>query len=186
MKKDCGKQGCPSDHPGQGTRPWRRGDRMSATSANGTFRTWPRWPTMSAVGGVQRKSSLDSLQSSRGGSTPWSQVRKILRTRMMIVNEGPLLAQSGRFASEPEAVRWTVHSDLNRLPTAGRLWCAYVAPRVSVDCYSPIAAAGRRAGCAGSLTPPSTTVPFCAESKKMCRVISGERSNQFGSSNVPS
>ncbi len=47
-------------------------------------------------------------------------------------------------------LRWTVHCDLNRLPTAGRLWCAYVAPRVSVDCYRPIAAAGRRAGCAGS------------------------------------
>src|SRR5258706_14364989 len=39
-KKDCEKPGCPSDHPGQGARPWRRGDRMSATSANGTFRTW--------------------------------------------------------------------------------------------------------------------------------------------------
>jgi hypothetical protein len=47
-------------------------------------------------------------------------------------------------------LRWTVHLHLNRLPTAGRLWCAYVAPRVSVDCYRPIAAAGRRAGCAGS------------------------------------
>jgi hypothetical protein len=47
-------------------------------------------------------------------------------------------------------LRWTVQSDLNRLPTAGRLWCAYVAPSVSVDCYRPIAAAGRRAGCAGS------------------------------------
>src|SRR5258708_33986763 len=39
-KKDCEKPGCPSDHPGQGARPWRRGDRMSATSANGTKRTW--------------------------------------------------------------------------------------------------------------------------------------------------
>jgi hypothetical protein len=47
-------------------------------------------------------------------------------------------------------LRWTVHSDLNRVLTAGRLWCAYAAPRVSVDCYRPIAAAGRRAGCAGS------------------------------------
>jgi hypothetical protein len=47
-------------------------------------------------------------------------------------------------------LRWTVHSDLNRLPTAGRLWCAYVALRVFVDCYRPIAPAGRRAGCAGS------------------------------------
>ena len=47
-------------------------------------------------------------------------------------------------------VRWTEHSDLNRVPTAGRLWCVYVAPRVSVDRYSPIVAAGRRARCAGS------------------------------------
>ena len=47
-------------------------------------------------------------------------------------------------------LRWTVHSDLNPLPTAGRLWCAYVALRVLVDCYRPITAAGRRAGCAGS------------------------------------
>jgi hypothetical protein len=47
-------------------------------------------------------------------------------------------------------LRWTVRSDLNRVPTTGRLWCAYVAPRVSVDCYRPIAAAGRRAGSAGS------------------------------------
>ena len=47
-------------------------------------------------------------------------------------------------------LRCTLHPDLNRLSTAGRLWCAYVAPRVSVDCYRPVAAAGRRAGCAGS------------------------------------
>src|SRR6267378_2528843 len=47
-------------------------------------------------------------------------------------------------------LRWTVHSDLNRLPTAGRLCCAYVAPGVSVDCNRPIAAAGCRAGCTGS------------------------------------
>ncbi len=47
-------------------------------------------------------------------------------------------------------LRWTVHSDLNRVPTVRRIRCAYVAPRVSVDCYCPIAAAGRRAGCAGS------------------------------------
>jgi len=47
-------------------------------------------------------------------------------------------------------LRWTVHSDLNRLTTAGRLCCAYVAPRVSVNCNRPVAAAGRRAGCAGS------------------------------------
>jgi hypothetical protein len=55
-------------------------------------------------GGYSGNRRSTRLQSSRGGSTPWSQVRKILRTRMMIVNEGPLLAQSGRFASEPEAV----------------------------------------------------------------------------------
>src|SRR3954464_10784270 len=38
------------------------------------------------------------------------------------------------------------HSDLNRLSTAGRLCCADVALRVSIDCYRPVAAAGRRAG----------------------------------------
>ncbi len=67
----------------------------------------------------------------------------------------PLLAQGGHSASEPEAVALdgaprTVHPDLNRVPTAGRLWCVYVAPRVSVDCCRPIAAAGRRAGGASS------------------------------------
>src|SRR5262245_31754993 len=36
-KKDCGEAGCPNDHRRQ-ARPWRRGDRMSATSANGTSR----------------------------------------------------------------------------------------------------------------------------------------------------
>src|SRR6516165_1579281 len=36
-KKDCGEPGCPNDHRRQ-ARPWRRGDRMSATSANGTSR----------------------------------------------------------------------------------------------------------------------------------------------------
>ena len=49
-------------------------------SGSGTFRTWPRWPTVSAVG-VQRKSSLDSFRSSRGGSLPWSQVRKYFERR---------------------------------------------------------------------------------------------------------
>jgi hypothetical protein len=43
-------------------------------------------------------------------------------------------------------LRWTAHLDLNRLPTAVRLWWAYVASHVSVDCYRPVAAAGRRAG----------------------------------------
>ena len=57
----------------------------------------------------------------------------------------PVASQANR-----KQLRRIVHSDLNRLPTAGRLWCAYVAPRASVDCYRPIAAAGRRAGCAGS------------------------------------
>jgi hypothetical protein len=47
-------------------------------------------------------------------------------------------------------LRCTVHADFNRLSTAGRLWCADVAPRVSIDCYHPVAAAGRRAGGAGS------------------------------------
>ena len=47
-------------------------------------------------------------------------------------------------------LRCTVHPDLNRLSTAGRLWCADVAPRVSIDCYRAVAAAGRRVGCAGS------------------------------------
>ena len=61
-----------------------------------------------------------------------------------------LLAQSGRSQANRKQLRCNVHSDLNRLPTAGRLWCAYVAPRVSVDCYRSIAVAGRRAGCAGS------------------------------------
>jgi hypothetical protein len=61
-----------------------------------------------------------------------------------------LRASSSLLAANRMQLRWTVHSDLNRLPTAGRLWSAYVAPRISVDCYRPIAAAGRRAGCAGS------------------------------------
>src|ERR1700736_2745271 len=47
-------------------------------------------------------------------------------------------AQSGRFANEPEQLRWTVHSDLNRVATAGRLCMSlpsmYVAPRGSGDC----------------------------------------------------
>ena len=62
----------------------------------------------------------------------------------------PLLAQSGGFASEPEAVALDRALRFESSPTAGRLWCAYVAPHVSVDCYRPVAAAGRRAGCAGS------------------------------------
>ena len=56
-----------------------------------------------------------------------------------------LVSQANR-----KRLRCTVHPDLNRLSTAGRLWCADVAPRVSIDCYRPVAAAGRRAGCAGS------------------------------------
>src|SRR5260370_1330018 len=50
-KKDCEKPGCPSDHPGQGARPWRRGDRMSATSSNGTKRTSQPDRRMSAFRG---------------------------------------------------------------------------------------------------------------------------------------
>jgi len=46
-------------------------------------------------------------------------------------------------------LRRTVHPDLNRLATAGHLWCADVAPRVSIDCYRAIAAAGYRVGGAG-------------------------------------
>jgi len=62
-------------------------------SAIGNFRTWPRWPTMSAVGGTAEviarlvaiiEGWLDSLVASP----------KILRTQMMIVKEGPLLAQA--------------------------------------------------------------------------------------------
>jgi len=76
---------------------------------------------------------------------------------MKFGNFSELSAQSGRFASEPEAVAPDCALRLNRLPTAGRLWCgAYVAPRVSVDCYRPIATAGRRAGCAGSQTSGAT------------------------------
>src|SRR5260370_15998436 len=57
-KKDCEKPGCPSDHPGQGARPWRRGDRMSATSANGTFRTCRDSLTMSAYRGILLQKSF--------------------------------------------------------------------------------------------------------------------------------
>src|SRR5580693_2599205 len=53
-------------------------------------------------------------------------------------------------------MRWTVYSDLNRLPTTSRLWCAYVAPRISVNCYRPIDTAGRRVGCAGSQSAGAT------------------------------
>ena len=54
------------------------------------------------------------------------------------------------FASEPEATALYGASDLNRLSTGSRLWCGHVAPRISVDRYRPVAAAGRRAGSAGS------------------------------------
>jgi hypothetical protein len=62
-----------------------------------------------------------------------------------------VVAQANR-----KQLRCNVHSDLNRLSTTGRLWCADVAPRVSIDCCHPVAAAGRRAGCAGSLTAGAT------------------------------
>src|SRR5687767_5448322 len=53
-------------------------------------------------------------------------------------------------------LRYSVHSDFNRLSTAGHLCCADVAPRGSIDCYRAVAAAGRRAGCAGSQTAGAT------------------------------
>ena len=71
------------------------------------------------------------------------------RQRLVDVMRDAIAASILRHANRKQ-LRWTVLSDLNRLPTAGRLWCAYVAPRVSVDCYRPVAAAGRRAGCAGT------------------------------------
>jgi hypothetical protein len=51
MKKDCGKQGCLNDHPGLDARPWQRGDRISATSANGPNPTWAQQPLMTAFEG---------------------------------------------------------------------------------------------------------------------------------------
>src|SRR3984893_7693684 len=89
-----------TDDPAICLGPRRRGDRINLLftavheSASGTFRTWPRWPTMSAVGGTAEvvarlvaiiEGWLDSLVASP----------KILRTQMMNVNEGPLLARSG-------------------------------------------------------------------------------------------
>jgi hypothetical protein len=71
-------------------------------------------------------------------------------SEIVILTSRTLHFSRGRFASEAEAERWTVHSDLNRLPTAGRLWCAHVAHHVSVGCHRPITAASHRAGCAGS------------------------------------
>src|SRR6266436_2902860 len=72
-------------------------------------------------------------------------------------------------------LRWTVHSDLNRLITAGRLCCTYVAPRVSVDCSRPIAAAGRRAGCAGSINGRRQAGTATAS----CQVIISRRITAF-------
>jgi hypothetical protein len=51
---------------------------------------------------------------------------------------------NGRFASEPEAVAPDCALGFGSPHNSRR--CAYVAPRVSVDCNRPIAAAGRRAG----------------------------------------
>jgi len=66
-----------------------------ATSEIGTFRTWPRWPTMSAVGGTAEVVAR-LVATIEGWLDPLVASPKILRTQMMIVNEGPLLAQSGR------------------------------------------------------------------------------------------
>src|ERR1700676_1928569 len=87
-------------------------------SPYGTFQTWPRWPTMSAVGGTAEvvaqlvaiiEGWLDSLVASP----------KILRTQMMIVNEGPLLAQSGRScASSINGRSW----NFSPQPTAPKLF----------------------------------------------------------------
>jgi len=51
-----------------------------------------------------------------------------------------------------------VLSDLNRLPTADRLWWEDVPPRVSIDCHRPFAAAGRRTGRAGSSSAAGVTL----------------------------
>src|SRR6266481_2198646 len=88
-------------------------------------------------------------------------------------------------------LRWTVHSDLNRLTTAGRLCSAYVASRVSVDCNRPIAAAGRRAGCAahkrpaprwhgygflpGYHQPPNDSLPAYAQKASVSRMARHNR-----------
>src|SRR5712672_4770521 len=88
-------------------------------------------------------------------------------------------------------MRWTVHSDLNRLTTAGRLCSAYVASRVSVDCNRPIAAAGRRAGCAahkrpaprwhgygflpGYHQPPNNSLPAYAQKASVSRMARHNR-----------
>src|ERR1700674_3256202 len=75
----------------------------------GTFRTWPRWRAMSAVGGTAEvvarlvaiiEGWLDSLVASP----------KILRTQMTIVNEGPLLARSGRRSAPRLTISGTVQS----------------------------------------------------------------------------
>jgi len=53
--------------------------------------------------------------------------------------ERPRMAQKRSFCKRTgKQLRWTVHSDLNRLTTAGRLCYAYVAPRVSLDCKADV------------------------------------------------
>src|SRR6202023_2363207 len=97
----------------------------------------------------------------------------------------PVASQANR-----KQLRWIVHSDLNRLPTAGRLWCAYVAPRVSVDCYRPFATAGRRAARAhkqpaprwhgygflpGYDQPPNNSLPAYAQKASVSRLARRNR-----------
>jgi hypothetical protein len=84
------------------SRPRHRGDRIRMPffaavheSGHGTFRAWPRWPTMSAVGGTAEVVArlvfiIEGWLASLFASP------KIFPTQMMIVNEGPLLAQRGR------------------------------------------------------------------------------------------
>jgi hypothetical protein len=80
-QKDCGKPGCLNDNRIQVL---ARGDemieqerRLPPLALFGHGRAGRRCP----LSGVQRKSSLDSLPSSRGDSNPWSQVRKYFERR---------------------------------------------------------------------------------------------------------
>jgi hypothetical protein len=65
-------------------------------------------------------------------------------------------ATSKRSFRKRTGSRCALHPDFNRLSTAGHLCCADVSPRGSIDCYRVVAAAGRRAGCAGSQTAGAT------------------------------
>src|SRR5258708_19265921 len=73
-----------------GSRNFRSAPQKDFCNKIRTFRTWPRWPAMSAVGGPAEvvaglvaiiEGWLDSLVASP----------KIFRTYIIIVNEGPLL-----------------------------------------------------------------------------------------------